>query len=139
MDNINDEFVKDGNVILEVVRKNTITKTDFINGKPFVYFNILMVLKLDEYVVSSDNINSIDSTQSKITPQVKNAVEEKIKTKTAEIFEICREKDVDMFGLYKKFNAYHNREFKEFMKNRTFSDFLNELNISMDITIRGKI
>lgn len=139
VDNINDEFVKDGNVILEVVRKNTITKTDFINGKPFVYFNIFMVLKLDEYVVSSDNINSIDSTQSKITPQVKNAVEEKIKTKTAEIFEICRENDVDMFGLYKKFNAYHNREFKEFMKNRTFSDFLNELNISMDITIRGKI
>jgi len=139
VDNINDKFVKDGNVILEVVRKNTITKTDFINGKPFVYFNIFMVLKLDEYVVSSDNINSIDSTQSKITPQVKDAVEEKIKTKTAEIFEICREKDVDMFGLYKKFNAYHNREFKEFMKNRTFSDFLNELNISMDITIRGKI
>ena len=137
--NVTDQFVKNGNIVLEVVRKNTIIKTDFVNNKPFVYFNIFLVLKLDEYVSSSESINSIDSTQSKITKEVKNKVEEKIKTNTAEIFEFCRENGLDMFGLYKKFNAYHNKQFEEFMKNRTFDDFLNELNVSMDITIRGKI
>lgn len=137
--NITDEIIQDGNVVLEVVRKNTIIKTDIINGKPFVYFNIFLVLRLDEYVISSENINSIDSTQSKITKEVKNAAEEKIKTTTSEIFEFCRENSVDMFGLYKKFNAYHNKEFSEYMKNRTFDDFLKELNVAMDITIRGKI
>ena len=139
VENITDEFVENANVVLEIVRKNTISTTNFIDGKPFVYFNIFLVLKLDEYIVDSDNIISIDSTQSKITKEVKNAVENKIKNKTSEIIQFCRENDVDMFGLYKKFDSFHHKEFKEYMKTRNLSDFLDEINVAMDITIRGKI
>lgn len=139
VENITDQFVKDANVVLEIVRKNTISTTSFIDGKPFVYFNIFLVLKLDEYVVNSDNINSIDSTQSKITKEVKEAVVKKIKNKTGEIIQFCKDNEVDMFGLYKKFDSFHHKEFKEYMKSRTLSDFLEEINVSMDITIRGKI
>lgn len=90
-------------------------RTSFENGIPIVSVNLKIEAALEE-ILANDKKVEINSEISKISQEIKDLIEHKVKAKFASTLAILREKKTDILGIYSRFMRSNRKEFKNYLE-----------------------
>ena len=132
--NINDEYVNDSLEIYQQVAKLSLPIYKFVDGKPVVSYEIWINIMLEE-INSANNFSfaSIDSLQNFLSSTAESEILKVIDQKRISTVETMHSEKNDILNLYKKFNAYKHREWKEYLNTlENQEDYLTQVDIQIN-------
>lgn len=136
---VNNEFFEDATLTFEVVDKKLKHKTFFNNGVPIYKINLNLIVKLDEVNMKNFEIGSIDSVKTFVDKNIIEKMKSKIKNNLSVAVNEARNNNIDSFQVYKQFNAFHQKEWKKYLKSlEKPEEYIKNILFQFDIHITGK-
>lgn len=124
--NINDNNLQNGRMTLKNTFKNSSINTEFKNNRPIVNIKIDLALRIEEIYDDNYKIKVLSDDTNYFTKQVREKIEEEIKSCFIGIIKKSREFDADMLSVYGSFDLFNHKEFQIFLKtllpNESFYD-----------------
>ena len=122
-----DNSIKDATVSIEVLDKKVKKNIQFINNTPYVTFDIYMFIKLDEIFTKEFEKKNLDTVFTLLKGKTIDKIEETINDSLSKTIEISKTNKVDIFDVVKDVYAYHQSDYKNFIKeNNTDEDLIAE-------------
>ena len=127
-----------GDVSILVREKKYSTRAYFSNGKPVFEMNISMDKVLVKEI-STDKVfqESYLSFVSYITNNLTNVIQNEIQMRIEKALEEGKAYDADIFQMANKFYAYHPKEWEAYIEQNSFTHFLNNVEVKINVTIRS--
>ena len=134
VENINDEFYKNSNVVLNIHDKKLNFKPEFKNGKPIFNINIELAVLVEEVDEENPNKSFLKRNKEFLTDELVKKTKETVKNKTKEIIDFCKENEVDLIGVYENF---YRKEYKEFEKyyEKTQEKYLDDVEFNINVKV----
>lgn len=134
LNNVTDEILKNADLTYSVKGKTHHSRTIMRKGKP-VYDNFITItMKLEEIKQDNINKNELILYKSYFSNTAKILAQNKIRNEFGVFLKKCREEKIDVFTLYDKFNANHEKEFGNFINNLADrDDYLNYIDFNLYI------
>lgn len=135
IENINDEYVNDSLEIYQQVAKLSLPIYKFVDGKPVVSYDVWINIMMEE-INSANNFAfaSIDSLQNFLSNTAESEILKVIDQKRISTIETMHTEKNDILNLYKKFNAYKHREWKEYLNTLdNQEDYLTQVDIQINM------
>lgn len=135
IENINDEYVNDSLEIYQQVAKLSLPIYKFVDGKPIVSYDVWINIMMEE-INSANNFAfaSIDSLQNFLSNTAESEILKVIDKKRISTIETMHTEKNDILNLYKKFNAYKHREWKEYLNTLdNQEDYLTQVDIQINM------
>ncbi len=135
-----DNSIKDATVSIEVLDKKVKKNIQFINNTPYVTFDIYMFIKLDEIFTKEFEKKNLDTVFTLLKGKTLDKIEETINNSLSKTIEISKTNKVDIFDVVKDVYAYHQSDYKNFIKeNNTDEDLIAKAIyiINYDFSVRN--
>ena len=111
VENVSDKLYKNSNVVLNIHDKKLNLDPKFENDKPIFDIEIELAVLVDEVDVENPSKNFLKRNKDFLTDALIEKTKKTVKQRTTEIIELCKEKQVDLIGVYENF---YRKEFKKF-------------------------
>ncbi len=132
--------LKNADVSLEVYDKTVKEMVFFNNGVPVYHFDVTLYLKFDEAVTDDHLEPMLDEITNFFYEPFKEKITSNISSDLSSLVQTCRTEQADLFAVYDKFNKYHNKEWKQFLKElKNEKDYLNYTVFQLKVTILNKL
>ena len=135
LENVNDELYKNSNVVLNIHNKQLIFNPKFKNNKPVLDISIELSVLVEEVDEENPSRSFLKRNKDFLTDALVKKTKETVKTKALEIIKYCKEKQVDLIGVYENF---YRKEYKKFKKyyNKNQEKYLDgiEYNITVKVS-----
>lgn len=140
VDNFSEGSLKNASVYMQLVDKKSSIKGYFKNGKPYIKFDIVIIVKLDEIIMDNYTVNSVSGLTSYMTPKLENALKQNLNKYVFELVQNLQNDNTDILFVYDKLNRFNSKKFKQFLSSlENKEDYLKHVNFETDIKIRSKI
>lgn len=110
--------------VIYVSRNTSKLKTKFIDNKPTVD----IALKINGEIESDPEVTS--GVKDSVTKAMKKELENNIDGLLGKLYGTT-----DVLGLYNDFYRHHTKEFKKYLENHSFTDFMSELDFRVKVDI----
>lgn len=137
IEDVNDQYVNNSTEIFQQVDKQIIPWYSFKEGKPIATYNIVWSIMMDE-IISEDNFHyaSIDGLQNFLSDTVKELIHKQINQKLESTTKLMKEYKTDVLGLYTKFNAFCNKNWKEYLGTlEDPEEYLQGIDIKINLSL----
>lgn len=129
---VTDDVFKNANLTYIIQDKKEKAHVTMKNGRP-VYNNYLL-LSMELKEVEQDNLkkNELLLYKNYFSEKIKILAENKVRNDFSKILNFSRELKIDIFGIYDKFDAQHEKEFNNFLKKiEDRENYLNYVDINI--------
>lgn len=115
--------------------KQVAIKTVFQHGKPLFVANVLLGVQLTEIDTKGQEIKQ-NAQSTRITEEIAEALEIKIKDEFATMLKILRDCKADVLNVYDEFYRYNRKDFEKFLSSLADKDdYLNNITFMLNLKI----
>ncbi len=126
-----------GNVGVELDEKETTIKASFDGEVPVFELDLKLYIRTVEINQKNYTGNSYKSNSVNVTNYLKHLVEQKVTEQAKEAFDICKDNNADILGVYKTFYKYKNKEFRKYLNSLTDKDnYLQGINLKVNVKVQ---
>ncbi len=128
---ISEQGLNDASITFTISKHSVTPKVDFLNGKPYVTYEISLTMTPVEIIEANGGARAIKEIT--LTDELKQKICDVVKREVALSLSVMREQKTDVIGVYKLlYNKYRPfMDFLDTLQNR--EDFLNYVNIGVDV------
>ena len=133
--NVNDDTFHNATVALKISEKSVKISTNFEGNKPKYTAQVSYSLLIEE--ISQDKFEAdshLKRNKEFFTPALIKSLENTLKNNLNDVVAFSRENQVDLLDAYKYFNAYNNKEFKNYLKTAK-EKYLDGIDFEFNIKI----
>ena len=134
VDNVNDELYKNSNVVLNIHEKNLSFKPEFKNITPVLNIDIELAVLVEEVDEKNPNKSFLKRNKDFLTHALIEKTKETVKQKTSDIINFCKEKNIDLVGVYENFYRKEYKKFKEYY-NVMQEKYLNNVEFNINVKV----
>lgn len=138
VENVKDDKIDYAKVVCQVINKKSDFKAQFKNGKPVYTVKIEIEINVDEVDDDFPQKNMLNRNQRFISPTLVKRIKETVSTDIDDLFEFCKENDVDLLEIYKNFYRYKNKQWEKFMKNHTKENYLDDIELKVEVEVKSE-
>ena len=138
VEHFSDDVFDDAELTFEILGRGLNYKVVYQNETPIFIINAKMTMTLSE-VENKDGLIEKNVEFFKISEELKNQIEIKLKTSIAEGVEIMRENKTDIVDFYTVLYNSNKKQFKKFLDNlEDKDDYLNNIVFKFGVNIFTK-
>lgn len=128
---ISEQGLNDASITFTISKHSVTPKVDFLNGKPYVTYEISLTMTPVEIIEANEGARAIKEIT--LTDELKQKICDVVKREVALSLSVMREQKTDVIGVYKLlYNKYRPfMDFLDTLQNR--EDFLKYVNIGIDV------
>lgn len=138
VEHITDEIFNDAKVILDVIGKDTQTKTKFEQGKPVYEVKVKYTVFIDEIVQEHPTEKFLVREQEFLTDAVITKVKEKVTKQMEEAVQLCREQKMDLLDVYTNFSHLKYKQFKKYLEEVGIENFLDGIDFRFEVDVTNE-
>ena len=131
IDGVNEQGLNDASITFTISKHQVMPKISFLNGKPYVTYEISLTMTPVEIIEADDSVKAIKKIV--LSDKIKQKINDVVKSDVAMSLGVMREQKTDVIGVYKLlYNKY--RPFMDFLDTlEDREDFLKYVNIGVDV------
>ena len=135
VENVNDDLFKDANIVLNITEKNLKFNPKFKNGKPIFNIEIELAVLVEEVDEENPDQSFLKRNKEFLTPALVEKAKSTVKDEAMEIIQYCKEKEIDLIGVYENFYRKQYGKFKKYYDDHK-EKYLNgiEYNVSVKVS-----
>lgn len=132
-----DEIYKNADITFDVYKRFTSVDTYFVDGKPVYRLNLLVDVTIIEAAKESLKSDEFVPANNLFSDKLKTAVVSEIKNKLRNAESNFRQNKYDVVDCYEHFYKYNNKQFKEYLKTLSETDyFLDNVIFEYNVRVR---
>jgi len=133
VENVNDSFFKNSNVVLNITEKNVKFNPKFENNLPVFKIEIELAVLVEEVDEENPDKSFLKRNKEFLTPNLVKKAEETVKLEAMNVIEYCKSKQIDLIGVYENFYRKHYKKFKKYYDENK-EKYLN--GIQYDVSVK---
>ncbi len=128
---VSEQGLNDASITFTISKHNVMPKVSFLNGKPYVTYEISLTMTPVEIIEADDSVKTIKEIT--LSDKIRQKICDVVKSEVAMSLSVMREQKIDVIGVYKLlYNKY--RPFMDFLDTlQDREDFLKYVNIGIDV------
>ena len=134
IENITDDIYKNANIVLNITDKSITFKPQFKNDKPTLEIKINIAVFVEEVDEENPNKNYLKRNKEFLTPALVQKTEKTVENYVYEIIEYCKEKEIDLIGVYENFYRKEYSNFSNYYK-KTKEKYLNGIDYNVSVKV----
>jgi len=134
VENVNDELFKNSNIVLNIHDKHLNLKPKFNNNKPIMDINIELAVLVEEVDEEKPTKSFLKRNKEFLTPELVEKTKETVKQNCLEIINLCKEKKVDLIGVYENFYRKEYKKFKNYYE-KTQEKYLDNVEFNINVKV----
>lgn len=135
VENVTDEIYNDATIVFILKKKSIKLTTDFEGDTPVFKINLEVRVLVDEVMEKTPDKRFMRRNREFLTKTAVEKFEESIKEKLFETIDFCKEKEVDLIGVYRNFNAFQHNKFKNHIEKE--KNYLNGIDYQISIEVNS--
>ncbi len=134
IENVNDKLYKNSNVVLNIHDKKLSISPKFENNKPIMDIKIELSVLVEEVDEENPNKSFLKRNKEFLTDALLEKTKETVKQNCFEIINYCKEKQIDLIGVYENF---YRKEYKKFKKyyEETQEKYLDGIDYNITVKV----
>ena len=131
IDGVNEQGLNDASITFTISKHQVMPKVSFLNGKPYVTYEISLTMTPVEIIEADDSVKTIKEIT--LSDKIRQKISDVVKSDVSMSLGVMREQKTDVIGVYKLlYNKY--RPFMDFLDTlEDREDFLKYVNIGVDV------
>lgn len=133
LNHISSDIYNDATLIIRLMDKKVFVKYKFKDGKPYIDYNLELYIDIEEVVEDGKNKNLLMSENWFVDDAVINGLTEHICTNLNESMGKIADNFTDVLNFYQPFNKFHNKKWKNYIKDNP--NYMEGIEYNFDIKI----
>ena len=123
--NVTDKHYKNADVTLEILDKKVSQNFQYINGIPYITYDIFLFVKLEEVFSKEFDEESLNTVFDIFGDETLTEAVNTINSSIANLINISKTYDVDIFNVVNQTRAHNFKEYKNYTKSKDKSSLID--------------
>ncbi len=138
VDGVSDYLYNNARVVVNIAQKDTFTFVSFKDSKPRMDVKVNLSVMVEEVDEDNPTKKILRRNQEFLTPELVKKMKEKVEADMHEGFSYCQQNKIDVIGVYKHFNAFAYKQWKNHIKQLGEDNFLDDIDLNISVIVKSE-